>query len=162
MTKTPSRAIVGIAMLASLAWSPPARGQDAEQQLGTVHFVDVVQSAGPAAVRSRDALSTFLLVSRVPGGVRASAPGRSAVRHGLLGNRAQPAPEPARPDAEGQPGLGLAALQKAHGPARADPRERDYIAALLAFYTDHDTVAHGARVQRYLEAMAALAAALSR
>ena len=39
MTKTSSRAIVGVAMLASLAWSPPARGQDAEQQLGTVHFV---------------------------------------------------------------------------------------------------------------------------
>ena len=29
--------------------------------------------------------------------------------------------------------------------------------ALLAFYTDHDTVPHGARVQRYLKAMEALA-----
>jgi tetratricopeptide (TPR) repeat protein len=53
--------------------------------------------------------------------------------------------------------LGLATLQKASALPAPTPRERDYIAALLAFYTDHDTVAHGARVQRYLEAMAALA-----
>ena len=82
----------------------------------------VVQSAGPAAVRSRDALSTFLLVSRVPGGVRASAPGRSAVRHGLLGDRAQHAPEPARPDAEGQPRTRPGHVAEGHGPARCRHR----------------------------------------
>ena len=39
MTKTSSRAIVGIVMVASLTGSTPVRGQDAaEQQLGTVHF----------------------------------------------------------------------------------------------------------------------------
>ena len=53
--------------------------------------------------------------------------------------------------------LGLAALQKGASLPAPTPRERDYIQALLAFYTDHDTVAHGARVQRYLAAMEALA-----
>src|SRR5712691_150855 len=40
MKKTSSKAIVGIAMVASLTWGPPAIGQGAaEQELGTVHFV---------------------------------------------------------------------------------------------------------------------------
>jgi tetratricopeptide (TPR) repeat protein len=36
-------------------------------------------------------------------------------------------------------------------------RERDYIDALLVFYTDHDKVAHGQRVQAYLKAAEAVA-----
>src|SRR5262249_13259456 len=36
-------------------------------------------------------------------------------------------------------------------------RGRDYIDALLAFYTDHERVPHGQRVQAYLKAMEALA-----
>ncbi|MGZ3296655.1 MAG: tetratricopeptide repeat protein, partial [Xanthobacteraceae bacterium] len=36
-------------------------------------------------------------------------------------------------------------------------RERDFIDALLVFYTDYDKIAHGARVQAYLKAMEALA-----
>ena len=36
-------------------------------------------------------------------------------------------------------------------------REQDYIEALLVFYADHETVAHGARAQRYLQAMETVA-----
>ena len=53
--------------------------------------------------------------------------------------------------------LGLAALQKAKAIGAKTQRERDYIDALLVFYTDYDKVAHGARVQAYLKAMEALA-----
>jgi hypothetical protein len=53
--------------------------------------------------------------------------------------------------------LGLAALQKAKAIVPKTQRERDYIEALIVFYTDFDKVPHGARVQAYLKAMEALA-----
>ena len=53
---------------------------------------------------------------------------------------------------------GLAALEKGKALGAKTQRERDYIDALLAFYTDHDKVPHGERVQRYLAALEVLAA----
>jgi hypothetical protein len=53
--------------------------------------------------------------------------------------------------------LGLAALQKAKAMGAKSERERDYIDALLAFYTDHDKVDHRTRVQRYVKAIEAVA-----
>lgn len=54
--------------------------------------------------------------------------------------------------------LGLATLEKARLLGARTQRERDYIDALLAFYTAHDTILHRPRVQAYLNAMEALAA----
>ena len=51
---------------------------------------------------------------------------------------------------------GLAALEKGRALGAKTQRERDYIEALLAFYSG-DKVPHGQRVQRYLEALEALA-----
>jgi Tfp pilus assembly protein PilF len=53
---------------------------------------------------------------------------------------------------------GLAALQKAKDVGAKTQRERDYIDALLVFYTDHDKAPHGQRVQAYLKAAEAVAA----
>jgi len=53
--------------------------------------------------------------------------------------------------------LGVAALEKGRVLGAKTQRERDYIDALLAFYTDHERVPHGQRVQAYLKAMEALA-----
>jgi Tetratricopeptide repeat len=53
--------------------------------------------------------------------------------------------------------LGLAALQKAKALGAKTQRERDYIDALLAYYTDYDKIPHGRRVQAYRNAMDALA-----
>src|SRR4051794_26353231 len=53
--------------------------------------------------------------------------------------------------------LGLAALEKARAVGTKTQRERDYIDALLTFYTDHQQVPHGSRVQAYTKAMEALA-----
>jgi Tfp pilus assembly protein PilF len=53
-------------------------------------------------------------------------------------------------------GLGLAALEKGKAAGAKTQRERDYIEALLVFYSG-DKVPHGQRVQRYLEAVEALA-----
>ncbi len=151
--------IVGIAIVASLTWGAPALGAGhGRATAGNRPFHDIVQRAGPAALRPRDALSALLLVSRIPGGVRAGAAGRSPVRHRLLGDRAQPALEPARPAAQGQPRARAWPRCRREPPCRRRPRASGTTSeALLAFYTDHDTVAHGARVQRYLEAMEALA-----
>jgi len=53
--------------------------------------------------------------------------------------------------------LGLAAIQKAKAVGAKTQRERDFIDALLVFYTDYDKIPHGARVQSYLKAIEALA-----
>src|SRR6476469_11134338 len=68
----------------------------------------------------------------------------------LLNNPHNPTPAPNLP-------LGLAAIQKAKAVGAKTDRERDFIDALLVFYTDYDKIAHGARVQAYLKAMEALA-----
>jgi Tfp pilus assembly protein PilF len=52
---------------------------------------------------------------------------------------------------------GLAAIQKGKAIGAKTPREREFIDALGAFYTDYDKIDHRARVQAYLKAMAAVA-----
>ena len=52
---------------------------------------------------------------------------------------------------------GLAALDKAKAMGAKTPRENEFIAALAAFYADHDKLDHRTRVQAYLKAMEALA-----
>ncbi|WP_046866252.1 hypothetical protein [Microvirga massiliensis] len=53
---------------------------------------------------------------------------------------------------------GLVALEKAKAMGAKTQRERDYINALLAFYSGDEKVSFGQRVQAYLKAMEALAA----
>ena len=48
---------------------------------------------------------------------------------------------------------GSAAIEKGRG-LTATPRERDYVAAIATFYTDHDTLDHRARAAAYEKAMA--------
>jgi hypothetical protein len=62
----------------------------------------------------------------------------------------------APPPVENLP-LGLAALQKGKALGAATQRERDYIDALLVFYSDYDKIDHRTRVQSHLKAMEALA-----
>jgi tetratricopeptide (TPR) repeat protein len=54
--------------------------------------------------------------------------------------------------------IGLAALQEGKALGAGTQRERDYIDALLVFYSDYDKVPHRERVGTYLKAMEALAA----
>src|SRR5499425_92938 len=53
--------------------------------------------------------------------------------------------------------LGLAAIEKAKVVGAKTRRERDFIGALLVFYTDYDKAPHAARVQSYLKAIEAVA-----
>ena len=158
MKKTSSKAIVGIAMVASLTWGPPALGQGAaEQELGAVHFVtscnEPAQQHFDRAMRYQH--SFWYRKSREAFEQVLQADPQCAIAHwgialSLLFN-------PHIPPPKDNLALGLAALQKGAALPAPTPRERDYIEALLAFYADHDTIAHGSRVQRYLGAMAALA-----
>jgi hypothetical protein len=62
----------------------------------------------------------------------------------------------APPPADNLP-LGLAALQQGKAIGAKTERERDYIDALLVFYTDYDKIDHRTRVLAYLKAMESLA-----
>jgi hypothetical protein len=62
----------------------------------------------------------------------------------------------APPPTENLP-LGLAALQKGKAIGAKTQRERDFVDALLAFYTDFDKVDHRTRVQAYLKAIEGVA-----
>jgi tetratricopeptide (TPR) repeat protein len=158
MQKTSWSVIAGVAIVLSLAGGSPALAQDrSEQQLGTVHFAT---SCTPPAQQHVDRAmlyqhSFWYRRSKETFEQALQADPQCAIAHwgialSLLWNPHVPPPKD-------NLGLGLAALQKAAALPGPTPRERDYIQALLTFYTDHDTVAHGTRVQRYLQAMEALA-----
>lgn len=55
-------------------------------------------------------------------------------------------------------GRGQAALEKAQKSTQVSPREREYVAALAPMFLDAGAVAYNARLQRYEQAMGALAA----
>jgi hypothetical protein len=55
--------------------------------------------------------------------------------------------------------LGLAAIEKGKATGAKTRRERDFINAMAAFYTDHDKVDHRTRVLAYLKAMEGVAQA---
>ena len=157
MTKI-SWSVIGFAMVASLVWGSPARGQDsADEQLGIVHFAtsckEAAQQRFDRAMRyqhsfwyraSREGFEQVLQAD--PG----CAMAYWGIALSLLLNPHVPAPKD-------NLALGLAVLQKGAASPAPTKRERDYIEALLVFYADHETVAHGARAQRYLQAMETVA-----
>src|SRR6516162_8677591 len=67
-----------------------------------------------------------------------------------LDNPHNPPPPPNLP-------FGLTAIEKAKAVGAKTQRERDFIDALLVFYTDYDKIPHAARVQSYLKAIEAVA-----
>jgi tetratricopeptide (TPR) repeat protein len=54
-------------------------------------------------------------------------------------------------------GVALSALEHASGLNPRTERERAYVAAIAAYYRDHDQLSHVARLQRYEDALASLA-----
>src|SRR5499427_3416875 len=66
---------------------------------------------------------------------------------------------PHAPPPTGNLPLGLAAIEKAKAVGAKTQRERDFINAMAAFYTDYDKVDHRTRVLAYLKAMEGVAQA---
>jgi tetratricopeptide (TPR) repeat protein len=158
MIRTSSAAAVAATVVAGLTFVAPALGQDAaEQRLGTVHFQT---SCNPTAqARFNRAMryqhSFWYRSSQEIFEEALKADPECAIAHwgialSLLWNPHVPPPAANLP-------RGLAALEKAKALGAKSQRERDYIDALLVFYTDHDKVDHRTRVQAYLKAIEAVA-----
>jgi hypothetical protein len=142
----------------SLAASALATEDHQHQVLGAVHFpvtcTDEAQAAFDGAMKlqhsfwHRAAVAAFQdVLEKDPGCVMAYW----GQAFSLLDNPFSPPP----PKNLGQ---GLAALEQAQEIGAKTEREAGYVAALLTFYRDHDTVDHRTRVLAYEQAMERLAA----
>ena len=158
LMRSPSALAVTVAFAAATSTMSPAAAQDeSDQRLGTVHFAtscnDTAQRRFDRAMRYqhsfwyRQAREIFEDAAKADPECGLAYWGVALT---LLYNPHAP------PPAENLP-LGLAALQKGKAVGAKTQRERDYIDALLTFYTDYDKVDHRTRVQSYLKAMEALA-----
>jgi Tfp pilus assembly protein PilF len=150
-------AVMGTAVL--LSWVSPAHGQDqGDAQFGTVHFAtscnETAQRRFDRAMRYQHSFwyrQSQEIFEDVLKADPDCAIGYWGIALSLMFNPHVPPPVK-------NLGEGLAALNQGKALGAKTERERDYIDALLAFYTDHDKTPHGPRVQAYLKAMEALAA----
>src|SRR5215208_962533 len=149
-------AALGASVLACLV--PPALAQDqGDTQFGTVHFPtscnEVAQRRFDRAMRYQH--SFWYRASKQIFEEALAADPECAIAYwgialSLLFNPHVPPPAP-------NLALGIAALEKGKSLGAKTQRERDYIDTLLVFYADHDKLPHGQRVQKYLQAIEALA-----
>jgi hypothetical protein len=158
MSKTSFATAIAIMAAAAAAPAPALAQDDAEQQLGTVHFTtscnETAQRRFDRAMRYQH--SFWYRESKEIFEETLKADPDCAIAYwgialSLLFNPHVPPPKDNLV-------LGLATLEKAKSIGAKTQRERDYIDALMAFYAGHDQVPHGQRVQAYLKAMEALAA----
>ena len=153
--KAVSCAVAAAALLASV----PASSQDAdEQQFGKVHFEtscnEVAQRRFDRAMRYQHSF-WYGPAKELFEETLAADPQCGIAHWGIaLSLLLNPHAAPPKDNLV----AGLASLRKAKEVGAKTQRERDYIDALLVFYTDHDTVPHGQRVQAYLKAAEAVAA----
>jgi tetratricopeptide (TPR) repeat protein len=147
-----------IALSAWVSFAPPAPGEDdTDQRFGTVHFAtscnETAQRRFDRAMRYQHSF-WYQASKELFEDVLKADPGCAIAYWGialsLLYNPHAPPPPANLP-------LGLAALQKGQAVGAGTQRERDYIEALTAFYSDYDKAPHAQRVQAYLKAMQALA-----
>src|SRR5713226_1916443 len=150
MTRTLFTATVCL-MASAGVWHVPANAQEeTDQRFGTVHFAtscnETAQRRFDRGMRYqhsfwyRESKEIFEEVLK--------ADPQCGIAHwgiamSMLNNPHLPPPPSNLP-------LGLAAIQKAKAVGAKTQRERDFIDALLVFYTDYDKIPHGARVQAYL------------
>jgi len=153
-----SFAVGVVAALAGLSIAPPTFGQEeSDQRLGTVHFAtscnETAQRRFDRGMRYQH--SFWYRESKEIFEEALKADPECGIAHwgiamSMLNNPHIPPPPSNLP-------LGLAAIQKAKAVGAKTQRERDFIEALLVFYTDYDKIPHGARVQSYLKAIEAVA-----
>src|SRR5438105_1195607 len=153
-------AVAAASIAASVAFSLPIFGQEeTDQRLGTVHFDiscnEVAQRRFDRAMRYqhsfwyRESKDLFEEVFKADPDCGIAYWG---IALSLLNN-------PHAPPPVGNLALGLAAIEKGKAIGAKTQRERDFIDALAAFYTDSDKVDHRTRVLAYLKAMEGVAQA---
>jgi Tfp pilus assembly protein PilF len=161
MTKTATRTALTLAAaivaLAAPATSAQEAEQQADQQLGNVHFAtscnEVAQRRFDRAMRYQH--SFWYRASREIFEDVVKADPECGIAYwgialSLWNNPHGPPPAPNLAPA-------LAAIEKAKAVGAKTERERDYINALTVLYTDYDKVDYRTRLQAYLKAMEALA-----
>jgi tetratricopeptide (TPR) repeat protein len=148
------------ALAASVSFSQPVFAQEeTDQRLGTVHFQtscnEVAQRRFDRAMRYqhsfwyRESKELFEEVLKADPECGIAYWG---IALSLLNN-------PHAPPPAGNLPLGLAAVEKGKAVGAKTQRERDFINAMAAFYTDYDKVDHRTRVLAYLKAMESVAQA---
>jgi Tfp pilus assembly protein PilF len=152
---TLTSAIAFAATVATVA--PPARAQDTDQRLGTVHFAtscnETAQRRFDRGMRYQHSF-WYRQAKEIFEDALKADPSCAIAYWGIalsLLTNPHSAPQPANLP------QGLAALQKGKALGAKSERERDYIDSLLVLYTDYDKVPRGPRVQAYLKAVEALA-----
>ncbi|MBI4011821.1 MAG: hypothetical protein HY359_05905, partial [Candidatus Rokubacteria bacterium] len=151
-------ALLAASMLLSSAVAAPPAGAQGPERLGKVHFPTSCSAAvQPPFDRAVALLHSFWFGEAIKGfqAVAQADPSCGIAHWGAavawLGN-----PLAGPPIARGLQ-EGSAAVGRARAAGARTPRELDYIAAIEAFYKDHDTVDHRTRALAYEKAMEALA-----
>jgi tetratricopeptide (TPR) repeat protein len=153
-------AVAAASIAAGFAFSQPALAQDeTDQRFGTVHFDtscnEVAQRRFDRAMRYQHSFWYRESKEIFEEAIKADAECGIAywgIALSLLNN-------PHAPPPAGNLPLGLAAIEKAKAVGAKTQRERDFINAMAAFYTDYDKVDHRTRVLAYLKAMEGVAQA---
>src|SRR5215467_11221837 len=153
-------AVAAASIAASVSFSQPVLAQDeTDQRFGTVHFEtscnEVAQRRFDRGMRYqhsfwyRESKELFEEVLNADADCGIAYWG---IALSLLNN-------PHAPPPVGNLPLGLTAIEKAKAIGAKTQRERDFINAMAAFYTDFDKVDHRTRVLAYLKAMEGVAQA---
>jgi tetratricopeptide (TPR) repeat protein len=157
MIRTPILIVIATAAAASLSVAQLATGQAGERQLGRVHFET---SCTPAA----QALFDKAMLYQHSFWYRASQRAFEEVQKvdpecaiAYWGTALSLLLNPHTVTSAKNLTDGAAALEKGRAVGAKTERERDYIAALGAWYEDHDKVDHRTRVQNYAKRMEQLA-----
>src|SRR5712671_347522 len=159
-TTLAATAVIALAAPAAAQVAAPAGTPEAaEQQLGNVHFAtscnEVAQRRFDRAMRYQHSFWYRESKEIFEGVLKADADCGMAywgIALSLLNN-------PHAPPPVGNLPLGLAAVEKGKAIGAKTQRERDFINAMGAFYTDFDKVDHRTRVLAYLKAMEGVAQA---
>jgi Tfp pilus assembly protein PilF len=157
LSKTASALAIAAMATVGILSARPALTQSAEQRFGKVHFSTSCNSAAQTQF-DRAMLyqhSFWYRASQKAFEEALKADPDCAIAHWGIALSLLYNPHSA-PPAENLP-LGLAALEKGKALAVKTQRERDYLDALTAMYTDYQKVNHATRVQNYLKAMEQLA-----
>src|SRR5258708_4403867 len=146
------------AATAGVALGQPVSGQAVDPKLGKVHFET---SCAPAAAAAFDRGMLYQHSFWYKASQQAfnetlnSDPGCGIAYWGLALSLLW---NPFAPPPAGNLSEGAAILAKGQEVGAKTERERDYLAAISAMYTDYDKVDHRTRVLNYLKAMEQLAA----
>jgi tetratricopeptide (TPR) repeat protein len=152
--------VAAAAIAAGVSFGPPVLAQEeTDQRLGTVHFEtscnETAQRRFDRAMRYQHSFwyrESKELFEEVLKADASCAIAYWGIALSLLNNPHAPPPVGNLPQ-------GLAAIEKGKAVGAKTQRERDFINALAAFYTDYDKVDHRSRVLAYLKAMEGVAQA---